>query len=140
MVSSLCLSLTFMTMYIFITVGHLKTFLLNSPCGSDYLVDHAHVCKLSGFIYMRHNDLTSFSQSALKKVYNDVELEPLCNLFLVNLFTIYLPTQMPVVLTFKSEDVGQTATMHFWFTLSSRIQLQYGERVNKIEHALIESI
>ena len=46
------------------------------PCGERFTVDHAQICKLSGFIHMRHNDPTDFLASCMKEVYNDVEVEP----------------------------------------------------------------
>ena len=49
---------------------------LTCPCGSDFNVDHAQICKLSGFIHKRHDDPTAFLAKCMKEVYNDVELEP----------------------------------------------------------------
>ena len=46
------------------------------PCGERYTVDHAQICKMSGFIHMRHDDPTDFIASCMKEVYNDVEVEP----------------------------------------------------------------
>ena len=46
------------------------------PCGERFTVDHAQICKLSGFIHMRHDDPTDFLASCLKEVHNDVEIEP----------------------------------------------------------------
>ena len=46
------------------------------PCGSNFSIDHAQICKLSGFIHMRHNDPTTFLAKCMKEVFNDVELEP----------------------------------------------------------------
>ena len=46
------------------------------PCGERFTVDHAQICKVSGFIHMRHNDPTDFLASCMKEVYNDVEVEP----------------------------------------------------------------
>ena len=46
------------------------------PCGERFTVDHAQICKVSGFIHMRHNDPTHFLASCMKAVYNDVEVEP----------------------------------------------------------------
>ena len=46
------------------------------PCGARYSVDHAQICKLSGFIHMRHNDPTDFIASCMKEVHCDVEVEP----------------------------------------------------------------
>ena len=46
------------------------------PCGSRFTVDHAQICKLSGFIHMRHDDPTRFLAKCMKEVHNDVELEP----------------------------------------------------------------
>ena len=45
-------------------------------CGSRFTVDHAQICKLSGFIHMRHDDPTRFLAKCMKEVHNDVELEP----------------------------------------------------------------
>ena len=39
-------------------------------------MDHAQICKVSGFIHMRHNDPTDFLASCMKEVHNDVEVEP----------------------------------------------------------------
>ena len=46
------------------------------PCGSDFTIDHAQICKLSGFINMRHDDPTTFLAYCMKEAYHDVELEP----------------------------------------------------------------
>ena len=46
------------------------------PCGADFTIDHAQICKLSGFIHMRHNDPTTFLAQCMKEVHQDVELEP----------------------------------------------------------------
>ncbi len=46
------------------------------PCGKPFTIDHAQICKLSGFIHMRHDDPTDFIASCMKEVYNDVEIEP----------------------------------------------------------------
>ena len=46
------------------------------PCGERFTVDHAQICKVSGFIHMRHNDPTDFLASYMKEVHNDVEVEP----------------------------------------------------------------
>ena len=45
------------------------------PCGERFTVDHAQICKVSGFIHMRHNDPTDFLASCMKEVHNDVEVE-----------------------------------------------------------------
>lgn len=47
------------------------------PCGANFTIDHAQICKLSGFIHMRHNDPTTFLAQCMKEVHQDVELEPL---------------------------------------------------------------
>ena len=47
------------------------------PCGTNFTIDHAQICKLSGFIHMRHNDPTTFLAQCMKEVHQDVELEPL---------------------------------------------------------------
>ena len=48
----------------------------NCPCGERFTVDHAQICKLSGFIHMRHDDVTDFIASCMKEIHNDVEVEP----------------------------------------------------------------
>ncbi len=48
----------------------------NCPCGERFTVDHAQICKLSGFIHMRHDDTTYFLASCMKEIHNDVEVEP----------------------------------------------------------------
>ena len=37
---------------------------------------HAQICKLSGFIHMRHDEVTNFLASCMKEIHNDVEVEP----------------------------------------------------------------
>ena len=46
------------------------------PCGSRFTIDHAQICKLSGFIHMRHDDPTTFLAKCMREVHHDVELEP----------------------------------------------------------------
>ena len=46
------------------------------PCGSLFTIDHAQICKLSGFINVRHDDPTIFLAKCMKEIYHDVELEP----------------------------------------------------------------
>ena len=45
------------------------------PCGERFTVDHAQICKLSGFIHMQHDDTTDFLASCMKEIH-DVEVEP----------------------------------------------------------------
>ena len=66
-----------MTTSTYATAGHWTTCPCTlCPCGERFTVDHAQICKLSGFIDMRHDDLTDFLASCLKEVHNDVEVEP----------------------------------------------------------------
>ena len=46
------------------------------PCGARYSIQHSQICKLAGFISMRHDDITDFLAKCLKQVHNDVEVEP----------------------------------------------------------------
>ena len=46
------------------------------PCGQRFDVTHAINCKRGGFIITRHNDIRDFEANLLKKVFNDVEIEP----------------------------------------------------------------
>ena len=44
------------------------------PCEELYIVENAQICKMSGFIHMRHDDTTDFLASSMKEVHNDVEV------------------------------------------------------------------
>ena len=46
------------------------------PCGQKYDVTHALNCKKGGFVTQRHDQLRNYEAELLKKVVNDVELEP----------------------------------------------------------------
>ena len=46
------------------------------PCGQRFDVTHAMNCKRGGFVVMRHNNIRDFEANLLKKVCNDVEIEP----------------------------------------------------------------
>ena len=46
-------------------------------CGERFTVDHAQICKTSGFIHMRHDDTTDLLAACMKEVHNDVEIEPM---------------------------------------------------------------
>ena len=46
------------------------------PCGCEFDVNHAMSCKKGGFITIRHNNVRDFEANFLKKVCNDVEVEP----------------------------------------------------------------
>ena len=41
-----------------------------------FTVHHAQICKLAGFIHMRHDDTTDFLAKRMREVHNDVEVEP----------------------------------------------------------------
>ena len=46
------------------------------PCGAQYSLNHSQICKLAGFVNMRHDDVTDFLAKCVKEVRNDVEVEP----------------------------------------------------------------
>lgn len=46
------------------------------PCGAPFDSNHAMTCKKGGFITIRHNNIRDFEANLLKKVCNDVEIEP----------------------------------------------------------------
>ena len=46
------------------------------PCGEAYDINHALNCKRGGFVIMRHNNIRDFDANLLRKVCNDVEVEP----------------------------------------------------------------
>ena len=46
------------------------------PCGQKFDVTYAMNCKRGGFVIMRHNDIRDFEANLLKRVCNDVEIEP----------------------------------------------------------------
>lgn len=45
-------------------------------CGETYSVDHAQICKTSGFIHMRHDEMIDFLALCAKEIRPDVEVEP----------------------------------------------------------------
>ena len=45
-------------------------------CGQKYDLDHSQICKLGGFVHMRHNDVRDLFATLTKTVVNDVEIEP----------------------------------------------------------------
>ena len=46
------------------------------PCGAQYSLSHSQICKLAGFVKMRHDDATDFLAKCMKEVRNDEEVEP----------------------------------------------------------------
>ena len=48
----------------------------NCPCGQRFDITHALNCKRGGFVIMRHNNVLDFEANLLRKVCNDVEVEP----------------------------------------------------------------
>ena len=55
---------------------HLRGLPSKCTCGQVYDVTHALNCKKGGFIIIRHNKISDFEASLLKKVVSDVETEP----------------------------------------------------------------
>ena len=45
-------------------------------CGDHFNVDHAMICKRSGFVIQRHNELRNLEAEMLRMVYNGVDNEP----------------------------------------------------------------
>ena len=45
-------------------------------CGQVFSVDHSQMCKVGGFIHMRHDGVRDLLAAEMKKVFNDVETEP----------------------------------------------------------------
>ena len=48
----------------------------NCPCGQVFNLTHARNCKKGGFVIIRHDEIRNFSADLLKKVCNDVQVEP----------------------------------------------------------------
>ena len=46
-------------------------------CGKVFTVDHAMVCKRSGFVIQRHNEQRDLEAELLRTVCSDVEIEPI---------------------------------------------------------------
>ena len=46
------------------------------PCGQSFDVHHAQICKLGGFVHMRHDDVRDLFGSECSKVLHDIQLEP----------------------------------------------------------------
>ena len=45
-------------------------------CGAKYSLDHSQVCRLGGFVHMRHDESKNLFASLARQVYKDVEVEP----------------------------------------------------------------
>lgn len=45
-------------------------------CGKPFTVDHSQMCKMGGFIHMRHDDPKKLFAGLCREVFNDVEIEP----------------------------------------------------------------
>ena len=45
-------------------------------CGAVYSLDHSQICKLGGFIHLRHNEAERLWAHTCSKIFNDVEAEP----------------------------------------------------------------
>ena len=45
-------------------------------CGHTYSLDHSQICKLGGFIHMRHDNVKRLFAYQAKQCFRDVELEP----------------------------------------------------------------
>ena len=46
------------------------------PCGDSFNMTHALNCKRGGFIIMRHNNIRDFEANLMRRICNDVEVEP----------------------------------------------------------------
>jgi len=46
-------------------------------CGAKNSVDHILICKLGGYITMRHNNIRDFTATLLREVCKDVKVEPM---------------------------------------------------------------
>ena len=45
-------------------------------CGKPFTVDHSQVCRVGGFVHMRHDNVRDLIAGHMKEVFNDVEVEP----------------------------------------------------------------
>ena len=45
-------------------------------CGESYSLDHSQMCRLGGFIHMRHDEPKNLFASLASQVYRDVQVEP----------------------------------------------------------------
>ena len=54
----------------------IKSLPIKCTCGKEFDANHAMTCKKGGFITIRHNNIRNFEANLLKKVCNDVEIEP----------------------------------------------------------------
>ena len=46
------------------------------PCGDNFSVNHAMMCKRGGFVTLRHNEIRDITSEMLKEVCHDVRSEP----------------------------------------------------------------
>ena len=123
------------------------------PCGESYTVDYSQICKLSGFIHMRHDDTTNFLASCMKEIHNNVETEPklqpltgkslrhrTANTARANIRVRGFWTQGrnaffdTRVSTLTREAIGPNPSSRFFRKWRER-KKEYRERINEIEHA-----
>ena len=57
-------------------VWHLKKMAHTCECGAANDIDHALICKLGGFVIMRHNAVRDVEADFLRNVCKDVSVEP----------------------------------------------------------------
>ena len=126
------------------------------PCGERFTVDHAQICKLSGFIHMRHDEVTNFLASCMKEIHNDVEVEPTLQPITGEAFryrtanvepdaradirvrgfwnhsrNAFFDTRVfyPHAASYRSQPIAS-----IYRKLEGAKKREYGERVNQVEH------
>ena len=45
-------------------------------CGKPFSLDHSQICKVGGFIHLRHNDVSQLWAHLCRKIWRDVQVEP----------------------------------------------------------------
>ena len=53
-----------------------QRFIIKLPMWSSVNLTHALTCRKGGFVIIRHNEIRHFNADLLKKVCNDVQVEP----------------------------------------------------------------
>ena len=103
----------------------------NCPCGKAFSVDHALCCKKGGFISARHDKLRNLLAGSLKKICNNVEVEPQLTKIDNELFRLQTTsTEDDARLDIKASDfreTGQTTFLTFgshMLTKAPRLQLK----------------
>ena len=125
-------------------------------CGESLTTDHAMICRMGGFVTMRHNELRDTIQDMIEEVCTDVKKEPLltplsgeslryatankCDNarmdmsardFWVKGQTAYFDIRVfdPMAYSYRNQEIEKNHATH-----EAEKKRAYEERINKVEH------